>query len=56
VINDLVTYLLHIAPSLAVVIVVLFVNMRRLDKLEQEIMGMLDSCWEKLFEHLNSEK
>ncbi len=45
-INDLTTYLLHIAPSLAVVLVLLWRTDKRLREIESKMQEMLDQCWQ----------
>lgn len=53
VIDNLITYLLHIAPSLAVVIVLLYQQSRRMATMEQRIEDILSKCVDGILEHIN---
>lgn len=49
-VTDIATYLMHIAPSLAVVVFLLVYVNKRLEKTEDRIMAMLERCLEHLYD------
>lgn len=53
-INDLLQYTMHIAPSLAVVIVLLMWQNKRIGVFEDRMQTMLNTCLQKLFEQLGA--
>lgn len=45
---DLINYLLHIAPSLAVLIVLFWRMEKRQDETQEYIQQLLNDCWERV--------
>lgn len=48
-------YLIDVAPSLAVSFVLLMYMNRRMEKVEDRICNMLETCMSEVFEHLKND-
>lgn len=47
-------YLMDVAPGFAVAVIMLVVVQRRMCAIEDKMMALLDQCWERLLDHLES--
>lgn len=54
--NEFVYYLLHIAPSLAVMVVMYMRLDKRMANREAVIEDMLESCWNRLLSHVETDE
>lgn len=50
---DALTYIMHIAPSLGVTIILVFAMNKRMGKNEARVQDILENCMNKVLDHLN---